>query len=58
MKRLRVVYTATFECDVEVEDGQNTDDALTAIDIPEGGENASVYCQGSFQVVEVVKRRS
>ncbi len=56
MKKYRVVYLAAFECEVELPDGwdQDTlDDAVCDIDIPEGGKNGSVYCEGSFQTVEI-----
>jgi hypothetical protein len=53
MKNLRVVYSVTYECDVPVEDGQDIQDAIQDIDIPEGGKNDSVYCLDSFDVVEV-----
>jgi hypothetical protein len=51
MKR-KVVYTVTFECTIEAEAG-NLDDAISNIDIPEGGANDSEYCQGSFSVIDI-----
>lgn len=54
MKNYRVVYSVKFECDVVLPDGcedeASFNDALTDIDIPEGGRNGSVYCEGSFEV--------
>jgi len=49
----RVVYQVTFECDVAWEEGEDEQDAISGIDIPEGGSNGSVYCEGSFRIVEV-----
>ena len=53
MGKIRVVYTVTYECDVVWGGGESREDAIRDIDIPEGGANASVYCEGSFDVVEV-----
>jgi len=49
----RVVYQVTFECEVEWEDGEDEQDAVSNIDIPEGGANGSVYCGDSFTVLIV-----
>ena len=48
--KYRVVYRVTFECDVVLEPGDDWHDALSNIDIPEGGRNNSVYCEDSFEV--------
>ena len=53
MRKFRVVYSVKFECDVVIEDGEDEQDALSNIDIPEGGKNGSVYCEDSFEVVEI-----
>jgi len=55
-ERLRVVYSVTFECDVLVEDGEDEQDAISNIDIPEGGRNGSVYCEDSFEILEIHNR--
>jgi hypothetical protein len=56
MKKFRVVYTATFECDVMLpegcEDEGSFQDAISDIDIPEGGKNGSVYCEDSFGIID------
>lgn len=46
----RIVYSVRFECEIDLEI-YTLDDALSDIDIPEGGGNNSVYCEGSFEVV-------
>lgn len=57
MKKYRVVYTATFECDVVLPDGCEDEaslaDATSDIDIPEGGKNGSVYCENTFDIIEI-----
>ena len=52
-KVARVVYQVTFECDVAWEEGEDEQDAISGIDIPEGGSNGSVYCENSFKIIEV-----
>jgi hypothetical protein len=51
-KRMRVLYTVQFECDVVLEEGDDYQDAISNIDIPEGGRNGSVYCENSFDIIE------
>jgi hypothetical protein len=51
--KYRVVYLATFECDVVVEDDDDFQDAISNIDIPEGGRNGSVYCEDTFDIIEI-----
>lgn len=53
--RYRMVYTVQFECDVVVEEGDDFQDAISNIDIPEGGSNDSVYCEGTFEIHETHK---
>jgi hypothetical protein len=48
--KYRVVYTVTLECDMEVKEGDDFQDAISNIDIPEGGSNNSVYCENTFRV--------
>lgn len=52
-KRARVVYTVTFECDIYAGEDEDEQDAVSNIDIPEGGQNNSVYCENTFDVIEV-----
>jgi len=49
--KYRVVYTVTLECNVEI--GAD-EDAISNIDIPEGGSNGSVYCEGTFKIKDYV----
>ena len=51
--KYRVVYTVTFECDVTVGTDDDYQDAISNIDIPEGGSNGSIYCENSFKLGEV-----
>lgn len=56
MRKFRVVYWVMFECDVDIPDGCEDEasfqDAISDIDIPEGGRNGSVYCEDSFEIVD------
>lgn len=52
--KYRVVYTVTMECDVVVKEGEDFQDAISNIDVPEGGQNNSVYCEGSFEIAEAL----
>jgi len=55
-RKFRVVYTVKFECDVVLPEGGvdegSFQDAISDIDIPEGGRNGSVYCEDSFEVID------
>lgn len=57
-RKFRVVYTVTFECDVVLDDDCTDEgsfqDAISDIDIPEGGRNGSVYCENSFDIIEAI----
>lgn len=52
--KYRVVYTVTLECNVVIEEGDDFQDAISNIDIPEGGSNGSVYCEGTFKIKDYV----
>lgn len=52
-RKARVVYTVTYECDIYISDDEPEQDAISNIDIPEGGVNNSVYCENTFDVIEV-----
>ena len=52
--KYRVVYTVTFECDVTVGPDDDWQDAISGIDIPDGGSNGSVYCEGTFKIKDYV----
>jgi len=52
--KMYVTYQATFLAEIEVSDLNNlveVSDAITDIDIPEGGNNSVFYKPGSFEVV-------
>lgn len=49
--KYRVVYQVKFECDVVLDADDHWQDKLSDIDIPEGGQNRSVYCEDSFEIV-------
>lgn len=54
MKKYRVTYSATFQAVVDLEaDSDSIDDVVSDIDIPEGGQNNSVYEEDSFDVIAV-----
>jgi hypothetical protein len=50
--KYRVVYRVTYECDVTLEAGDHWADSLSDIDIPEGGQNGSVYCEDTFEITD------
>ena len=50
--KYRVVYQVKFECDVVLDADDHWEDKLSDIDIPEGGQNGSVYCEDSFKIVD------
>ena len=52
-RHARVIYTVTFECDIYIGDDEDEQDAISNIDIPEGGINDSVYCENTFDIIEV-----
>jgi len=52
--KYRVIYTVTLECDVLLDPEEDWQDALSNIDIPEGGSNNSVYCEGTFKIKDYV----
>lgn len=54
LEKRRVVFTATFECEIEFDpETEDEQDAISNIDIPEGGINTSIYCENSFDIIEV-----
>lgn len=53
-KTFRVTYNCSFEVDITVEDGQEVNDIVNNIDIP---ENDSQYVCGSFDVVTVKENK-
>jgi len=52
--KYRVIYTVTLECDVEIGADDHWEDTISNIDIPEGGSNHSVYCEGTFKIKDYV----
>jgi hypothetical protein len=50
--KYRVVYQVKFECEVVLDADDHWEDKLSDIDVPEGGENNSTYCQDSFKILE------
>ena len=48
--KYRVVYTVKFECDVVLDGDDHWEDKISDIDIPEGGQNGSVYCEDTFRI--------
>ena len=55
MAEFRVVYSVSFECTINAPNPDELGDAISNINIPEGGANGSVYCEGSFSVTETVE---
>ncbi len=53
MNRYFVTYGVKFATEVEVPEGQNLEDVLLDIVIPENDE--STYCDNSYEVYEVKK---
>lgn len=58
--RYRVTYSVTYTCDVEVDRlpsqrarDEELEDAISDIDIPEGGKNNSVYKANTFEVTDI-----
>jgi hypothetical protein len=47
--RYTVDFEATIEYDPETEDEQ---DAVSDIDVPEGGQNSSRYLENTFNILE------
>ena len=47
-----VYYTANFCAEIEFETPEDEEDAISDIDIPEGGKHNSVYQRKSFWVYE------
>ena len=56
MTPMKEKSTVQFECDVILEDGDDFQDAVSNIDIPEGGDNNSIYCENTFEVHAVYDR--
>lgn len=55
-RKFKVVYQVTYECEVTLPEGCDDEgsfqDAISDIDIPEGGSNRSEYCEGSFEILD------
>lgn len=57
-KTYHVSYTVQYLCTVEAEDDDALQDAVSNIDIPEGGANGSAYLAGSFEAHEIHEETS
>lgn len=60
MRTFKVIYTVTFETEVTVPDGENVNDVICDIEIPESevsipASEASRYVENSFEVNEVTE---
>lgn len=53
IKKYKVTYSATFQAIVELDDSDSIEDVVADIDIPEGGQNNSVYEDDSFDIVDI-----
>jgi hypothetical protein len=53
MAFIRVRYQVVFEALMEVDDGENLDDAASEVEIPEGGEHNSKYEVDTFEVLKI-----
>ena len=53
MMQYRVTYSVRYETVIEVEEGENVDDAVSDVEIPE--TEKVMYVDQSFEVVDVEK---
>ena len=51
MSKYLVTYSVKFVTEVEVPEGQNVEDVVSDIEIPENDE--STYCADSYEIYEV-----
>lgn len=45
-----VTYCVTYACSMKVAPGEDFQDSISDIDIPEGGKNGSIYSPNTFQI--------
>ena len=53
VKKYKVTYSAIFQAIIELNDSDSIEDVIADIDIPEGGQNNSVYEDDSFDIVDI-----
>lgn len=56
--KYKVRYQVNFIAEIEVTENDSLIDAISDIDIPEGGKNNSQYWPFSFEIVEVIDKNN
>lgn len=56
--KYKVRYQVNFIAEIEVTENDSLIDAISDIDIPEGGKHNSQYWPFSFEIVEVIDKNN
>lgn len=51
--KFKVVYSVVYTCDLDVSEGDSVEDAISNIDIPQGGQNNSEYRPNTVKILQI-----